>query len=100
MKYLHNTLLDWLEEPFRLTVIKRNLAIKDKSAIIRYLDIDCGNHSASITKKYLHNVEYWGVDRSVYNNGTDDFNYMDRFIDADLEKSGSSHFHVGSWIKL
>lgn len=55
--------------------------------MIRYLDIGCGNDYASVTKNYLHKVEYWGVDKSVYNNGTDDFNYMDRFIDADLEKS-------------
>ncbi|MFG1519491.1 MAG: class I SAM-dependent methyltransferase [Thermoplasmataceae archaeon] len=53
---------------------------------VRYLDIGCGNHSASLTHKYIPNVEYWGVDKGVYNNQNDDFKAMYRFIDFDLEK--------------
>ena len=90
MVSMHKALLDWLQEPFKLTVIKRNLNLKNKSSSIRYLDLGCGNHSAIRCRKYLPNLEYWGVDNGNYNNDVEDFKTMDKFINEDLEKSDLS----------
>lgn len=82
---IQNSLIDWLEEPFKFAVIKRSLNLRYKSRI-RYLDIGCGNHSARLSYKYLHNLEYWGVDKGTYNNDHEDFTAMYRFIDQDVEE--------------
>jgi cyclopropane fatty-acyl-phospholipid synthase-like methyltransferase len=87
MAPIQNPLLDWVEEPFRFAVLKRRLKYKSK---IKYLDIGCGNHSARLSCKYLHNVEYWGIDNGNYNNDSEDFDFMYKFINQDLEKSDLS----------
>ena len=82
---IQNPLLDWLEEPFKFAVIKRSLNLRYNSRI-RYLDIGCGNHSARLSYKYLHNLEYWGLDKGTYNNDHEDFTAMYRCIDQDIEE--------------
>ena len=54
---------------------------------MKVLDIGCGNHSPSITRKYFPNLEYWGVDKELYNNDQIDLSNMHKFIKTDLESS-------------
>ncbi len=56
---------------------------KDKKFSI--LDIGCGNHSASVTKKYFPECEYYGLDKETYNNSEYDFKLMNKFYRLDLE---------------
>ena len=56
---------------------------KDKEFSI--LDIGCGNHSASVTKKYFPNCKYYGLDKETYNNSEYDFKLMTKFYKLDLE---------------
>lgn len=52
---------------------------------IRLLDVGCGNHSASRTKKYYPNCVYYGLDRDKnYNNNVVDFEAMKNFYKIDL----------------
>ena len=85
-----NFILGWLEEPFKFSVIKRYLHLTHNPRSIKYLDIGCGNHSATLSRKYLPNIEYWGVDNGDYNNYTDDFKAMYKYINVDLEKADLS----------
>lgn len=55
---------------------------KDKS--FKILDVGCGNHSPSITKKWFKNCEYYGVDKDIYNNDDSDLNLMREFYRIDL----------------
>ena len=52
----------------------------------RLLDIGCGNHSPSQTKKWFPACEYYGVDNRVYNNDENDFEVMEKFYEIDLIK--------------
>jgi SAM-dependent methyltransferase len=51
------------------------------------LDVGCGNHSASVAKRWFPRCRYFGVDREAYNNDAADFALMERFYTADLETS-------------
>lgn len=52
---------------------------------IKLLDVGCGNHSASRTKKYYPNCIYYGLDRDKnYNNDVADFKAMEKFYEVDL----------------
>ena len=50
----------------------------------RLLDVGCGNHSASRTRRWFPRCLYHGIDRGVYNNSEDDFRQMEAFYDLDL----------------
>jgi SAM-dependent methyltransferase len=54
----------------------------------RLLDIGCGNHSATVTKRYFPNCIYYGVDKDNYNNDERDFAVMEKFFRIDLEAGG------------
>jgi SAM-dependent methyltransferase len=54
----------------------------------RLLDIGCGNHSATVTKRYFPNCVYYGVDKDNYNNDDRDFALMEKFYRIDLETGG------------
>jgi SAM-dependent methyltransferase len=61
------------------------------------LDIGCGNHSASVTKKWFPRCVYSGVDREMYNIDETDLRSADHFflLDLDgseLEKIPDGHF--------
>ncbi len=75
------SLIEYLKMPVSLKRIY-NL-YKDKE--FSMLDIGCGNHSASITKKYFPGCEYYGVDKETYNNSEYDFKLMNKFFKLDLE---------------
>ncbi|MBV8360378.1 MAG: class I SAM-dependent methyltransferase [Deltaproteobacteria bacterium] len=51
------------------------------------LDIGCGNHSASITKKWFPRCRYSGVDREMYNIDETDLRSADHFFLLDLDRS-------------
>jgi SAM-dependent methyltransferase len=48
------------------------------------LDIGCGNHSATSTKRYFPNCRYHGLDKGNYNNDDADFAAMEKFYQVDL----------------
>ncbi|MEK9600618.1 MAG: class I SAM-dependent methyltransferase [Bacteroidota bacterium] len=68
-------------KPFRIKTIQKHSNRSD----FRILDIGSGSHSSSITKKWLPNCHYTGVDRDVnYDNTAEDIQAMDDFIQMDL----------------
>lgn len=62
----------------RFYATHRNLRFK-------LLDIGCGNHSATSTKRYFPNCRYYGLDKGNYNNDDADFAAMEKFYQIDLE---------------
>ncbi|HET6311089.1 MAG TPA: methyltransferase domain-containing protein [Candidatus Nitrosotalea sp.] len=49
------------------------------------LDVGAGNHSATLTTKWLPRCSYYGIDRSrAYNNDQTDFDAMQNFWEMDL----------------
>lgn len=48
------------------------------------LDVGCGNHGPSATKKWFDRCIYHGIDRGIYNNSQHDMVMMDRFYQLDL----------------
>jgi len=53
-----------------------------------FLDIGCGNHSATSTKWFFPNCKYYGLDLNKdYNNDENDFRLMEAFYEIDLETS-------------
>ncbi|MCX8068901.1 MAG: class I SAM-dependent methyltransferase [Thermodesulfovibrionales bacterium] len=53
---------------------------------LKILDVGCGNHSPSQTKKYFPLCEYHGIDKQEYNLTELDYAAMDRFFKIDLNK--------------
>ena len=75
------SLIEYLKMPVSLKRIYNLYKGKDFSI----LDIGCGNHSASITKKYFPKCNYYGLDKDNYNNNDYDFSLMTRSYKLDLE---------------
>ncbi len=48
------------------------------------LDVGCGNHSASIARRWFPRVRYFGLDRAIYNNDQADLALMEEFYTIDL----------------
>lgn len=68
-------------KPFRLKTIGKYTDKKD----LKILDIGSGSHSSTITKKWLPQCHYTGVDRDVsYDNTEEDIRNMDEFFQLDL----------------
>ncbi|HOL81939.1 MAG TPA: class I SAM-dependent methyltransferase [Ignavibacteriales bacterium] len=55
---------------------------KDKN--FKLLDVGCGNHSPTITKKYFSNCEYYGIDKELYNLDAYDLMQMKEFYHFEL----------------
>lgn len=53
------------------------------------LDIGCGNHSPTRTKRWFPNSIYHGVDRELYNNDPADLDAMEKFYCVDLDAGHS-----------
>lgn len=71
-----------LKKPVRFDLLDRWL----KTPNIVILDVGCGNHSASVTKRYFPQSLYYGLDKSKnYNNDEQDFEEMEDFYEIDLE---------------
>ncbi len=68
-------------KPHRISTLLRLVPRAD----IRILDIGCGSHSPSITKKWFSNCHYTGVDRDQsYNYDQHDLQALDEFFAIDL----------------
>lgn len=76
-------LLQYLLKPCRFDAIDSFLKQKN----VKILDVGCGNHSPSITKKYYPDSIYYGLDRSKnYNLSAEDLKSMAEFFEVDLSK--------------
>jgi 2-polyprenyl-3-methyl-5-hydroxy-6-metoxy-1,4-benzoquinol methylase len=76
-------ILNYLLKPCRFDDLHSFL---NKKAV-KILDVGCGNHSPSITKKYYPDCIYYGLDRSKdYNLDKADLESMKDFFQADLTK--------------
>ncbi len=70
-----------LVKPFKIKLAEKYLAKDD----IFVLDVGAGSHSATITKHWLPECNYTGIDiPGSYNNDETDFKAMDEFIAMDL----------------
>jgi SAM-dependent methyltransferase len=75
----------WFEVPHRFVATRARL--EPHGAVV--LDVGCGNHSPSLTKRYFPDCVYYGVDREDWNKDEADFQAMDRYILVDLDVAGS-----------
>lgn len=78
-------LFKFIKEPFLVAVL--NPYVKHVKGL-KVLDIGCGNSSATILKNYLSIKEYFGIDKTIYNNSEKDLGNIDHFILADLDSYG------------
>ena len=80
MKYL----IKYLGKPVRYDLTDKWLC---KSSV-KILDVGCGNHSASRTKRYYPNCKYYGLDKDKnYKNTPEDFKAMEDFYEIDLDSN-------------
>lgn len=77
-----NTIIRWLEKPYRFEILDKYL----RGASARVLDVGCGNHSASRTKKYYPSCKYYGVDVTRYNNDEPDFQCMEQYFEMNIDE--------------
>lgn len=77
-----NTIIRWLEKPYRFEILDKYL----RGAGARVLDVGCGNHSASRTKKYYPSCKYYGVDVTRYNNDEQDFQCMEQYFEMNIDE--------------
>lgn len=74
-------LIQYLRKPARFDYLHNWL----RKPSIRILDVGCGNHSPSLTKKYYPKCKYYGLDKSKdYNLNEEDFNSVEKFYEVDL----------------
>ena len=64
---------------------------------LRVLDIGCGNHSPTITKRWLKNCIYTGADIAEYNLNADDRLAMDEFVIVGADGSGYEQISDGTY---
>lgn len=69
-----------LVKPFKFKLTQNYFSRSD----ISVLDVGAGSHSPSITKKWLPQCHYTGIDIENYQNDEADFKAMDEFIKMDL----------------
>lgn len=72
----------WFEWPPRLLAVRPKLSAPGA----RILDVGCGNHSPSITKRYFPGCVYHGIDSGGWNLDARDEAAMDKFFQVDLEE--------------
>lgn len=72
----------WFERPHRLLAVWP--AVSRPGATL--LDVGCGNHSPSLTKRHLPQCVYHGLDRQNWNRDERDLACIDRFFDSDLSR--------------
>jgi SAM-dependent methyltransferase len=71
----------WFEVPHRFVATRSRLGLPGAQV----LDVGCGNHSPSLTKRHFPECVYSGLDREEWNKDEADFQAMDRYILADLD---------------
>lgn len=68
--------------PFRFKVLPRSFRAQRP---LRVLDVGCGSHSPTVTKKWLPGCEYHGIDRARYRVDAGDLAAIDRYFEMDLD---------------
>lgn len=81
MKAIRTKIWNWFEYPHRLAAVEEQLARPGA----RLLDVGCGNHSPSITKRHFPDLCYEGVDREDWNRDEADAEAMDAFFELSLD---------------
>lgn len=67
---------------------------KFKGTAFNLLDVGCGSHSPSITKKWFPLCNYYGVDHTRnYANDTEDFEVMSQFYEIELQTAEFREIH-------
>jgi SAM-dependent methyltransferase len=56
-----------------------------KGTTFSLLDVGCGNHSPTETKRWFPECEYHGIDKEIYNNSEEDIRLMKCFYQINLE---------------
>lgn len=82
--HMRHSTYKWLTYPHRLAAIRPYLP--RRAPVL--LDVGCGNHSPSITRRYLPDCTYHGLDCDRGNVDGQDERAMDRFFAVDLEDPG------------
>lgn len=77
---MHVWLYNWFMLPHRIAAIRGHLPQERP----RILDVGCGNHSPRITKTYLPDCEYHGIDNRRWNRDSADDRAIDRLYEIDL----------------
>jgi 2-polyprenyl-3-methyl-5-hydroxy-6-metoxy-1,4-benzoquinol methylase len=72
----------WFECPHRLVALREVLA--QPAPVI--LDVGCGNHSPSLTKRHAPHCVYHGLDRQDWNTDERDRQCGDAFFDLELDQ--------------
>ena len=70
----------WFEHPHRF------LALRELGRSPKILDVGCGNHSPTLTKKYFPDCVYHGVANEEWNLDARDRELMDAFYQIDLDE--------------
>lgn len=72
----------WFEYPHRFAAVRE--VLHRPGCVI--LDVGCGNHSPSLTRRYFPDCRYEGLDRQRWNHDEADDAAMDRFFALDLDE--------------
>ena len=71
----------WFACPSKLSMVRGRMS--QPGAVL--LDVGCGNHSPSSTKKYFPKCVYHGIDKCMYHQYEADIQCMDKFYDIDMD---------------
>ena len=79
-------IINYFEKPVKFDLLDKWISKNH----VKILDVGCGNHSASKTKKYYPNCIYYGLDRDKnYNNDVADFKAMEKFYEVDISRNSN-----------
>lgn len=68
--------------PPKFKYLKKRFGNKET---FNFLDVGCGNHSASYTKAFFPQCKYYGIDATrQYNTSDEDFSLMEKFYEKDI----------------
>lgn len=68
--------------PFRLKILRPKYGMES----ITVLDVGCGSHSPTITKRFFPDWNYYGIDREWYGNDAHDRKVMSGYFELDLSR--------------
>jgi SAM-dependent methyltransferase len=80
--------------PTKLRLLRKHLKSAGTTAV---LDIGCGNHSPVVTRHWLPNVTYTGVDVTEYNIDKADKEAMDQFVLVGADGAGYDALEDGAY---